>query len=301
MIHSYSKIYNLGHKELESLFTGPVLIEEKCDGSQFSFTKSLEGTLTFRSRGREIPLPCDDKLFKSGIDYIHSISDVLNFGWTYRGEILAKPKHNTLAYSRVPRHNIIIFDIDMGMENYTLYNTKLEEAKKLDLEVVPCLYYGEVKDVLQLKDLLNRESCLGGTKIEGMVIKNYTQFGRDKKTLMGKWVSEAFKEKHTTEWKKNNPGQNDLISNIVAIYKHENRWEKAVQHLKEIGKLEYDPRDIGSLIKEVQQDVLAECADEIKEKIWKYAWPKIGRGITRGLPEWWKIKLAEYQFDKEVL
>ena len=134
-----------------------------------------------------------------------------------------------------------------------------------------------------------------------MVIKNYEQFGRDKKTLMGKWVSEAFKEKHSTEWKKANPGQNDLISNIVAIYRHENRWEKAVQHLKEAGKLERDPRDIGALMKEVNKDVLAECADEIKEKLWKYAWPKIARGIVRGVPEWYKNKLAEHQFNKETL
>jgi hypothetical protein len=35
--HSYSSIYALGHKALAELFMEPVLIEEKVDGSQFSF------------------------------------------------------------------------------------------------------------------------------------------------------------------------------------------------------------------------------------------------------------------------
>ena len=42
--HSYGKIFNLGHKETEALFDGPVVVEEKIDGSQFSFG-SINGEL----------------------------------------------------------------------------------------------------------------------------------------------------------------------------------------------------------------------------------------------------------------
>lgn len=36
--HSYPAVFNLGHKAIESLLTsGPVIVEEKIDGSQFSF------------------------------------------------------------------------------------------------------------------------------------------------------------------------------------------------------------------------------------------------------------------------
>ena len=35
--HSYPQIYNLGHKAIAGIFDDDVLIEEKIDGSQFSF------------------------------------------------------------------------------------------------------------------------------------------------------------------------------------------------------------------------------------------------------------------------
>ena len=35
--HSYPSIYALGHRYLEELLLDPVLVEEKVDGSQFSF------------------------------------------------------------------------------------------------------------------------------------------------------------------------------------------------------------------------------------------------------------------------
>lgn len=35
--HSYPKSLNVGHKLAEKLFDGPVVIQEKVDGSQFSF------------------------------------------------------------------------------------------------------------------------------------------------------------------------------------------------------------------------------------------------------------------------
>jgi len=301
MINSYSKIYSLGHRELDSLFSDPVLIEEKIDGSQFSFTKTLEGDIRFRSKGREIYLPCDDKLFKPAIDYVCSIFNNLHPGWIYRRETLSSPRHNALTYSRTPRHNIIIFDIDTGLEQYLSYDEKVVEAARIDLEVVPVLFEGTITDIEELKMFFDHESFLGGTKIEGMVIKNYKQFGRDKKTIMGKWVSEAFKEKHSVNWKKENPTRSDLLDVLILEYKHENRWLKAVQHLKEANLLENSPRDIGNLIKEVQQDIFDECVEEIKYKLWKWAWPKISRGVVRGLPEWWKNKLAESQFNKESL
>jgi hypothetical protein len=36
-LRSYSSPFNLGHKALEDLFDGTVTVQEKIDGSQFSF------------------------------------------------------------------------------------------------------------------------------------------------------------------------------------------------------------------------------------------------------------------------
>lgn len=294
MIHHYPSIYNLGHKLVENLFLNEVLIEEKVDGSQFSFGV-YNGELKLKSKGAILYPPVTNNLFKAAVEYVESVKDKLVDGYTYRGEVLHRPKHNSLTYGRVPKHNIVIFDIDAGDQKYLTYEEKWAEANALDLETVPIFYEGLVENVEQLKEFFEKESFLGGVKVEGFVIKNYEQFGPDKKVLMGKWVSEAFKEVHSSEWKKANPGHNDIILNLIAIYKTPARWDKAIQHLREQGVLQNAPQDIGALMKEVSVDVYKEEAEKIKEELFKMAWPRISRGITGGLPEYYKTKLAESQ------
>ena len=77
-------------------------------------------------------------------------------------------------------------------------------------------------------------------------------------------------------------------------------WQKAVQHLQEAGELEGSPRDIGKLILEVPTDVEKEEVEEIKAILWAWAWPKVRRGLTRGLPEWYKEELLKRQFEDHV-
>lgn len=303
-MHGYSSIYNLGHKMAANLFMNEVTIEEKVDGSQFSFGVFLDDAgvpqLKIRSKGSELFHPVENKLFKAACDYVYSIQNLLVYGWTYRGEVLFREKHNSLKYGRTPKHNVIIFDIDKGDCDYLNYDQKSVEAARLDLEVVPLLFKGKVEDSEFLRDFFERDSFLGEAKIEGMVFKNYSQYGADKKTLMGKWVSEAFKEVHRTEWKKSNPGRKDVIENLVAMYKTEPRWVKAIQHLQEQGLIQNAPQDIGPLMKEVSTDILKECKDEIKDKLFEMAWPTISRGVCAGLPEFYKNRLAQLQFLSQV-
>lgn len=295
-LHSYSKIYHLGHRALIDLLKGQVIVEEKVDGSQFSFGRRGE-QVYFRSRGATIYPETADKLFKAAVEYIVSVKDLLVEGWTYRGEVLHAPRHNTLTYSRTPKHNVVIFDIETDNgQNFLSPEGKAIEAMKLDLEVVPAFYVGEITDAKGLTELLTNESFLGGCKLEGIVIKNYAQFGEDKKALMGKWVREEFKEIHQGAWKAANPSKSDVVEFMVKVYRSEARWEKAIQHLRDAGKLTDSPQDIGPLIKEFQKDLLEECAAEIKEKLFEFAAPRIVRGASSGLPEFYKAKLVAQQF-----
>ncbi len=297
-MHSYPSIFNFGHKAVAGLLVGPVYVQEKVDGSQFSFGLDKDGTVVTRSKGATVYLETADKLFKAAVEYVNSIKDLLTPGYTYRGEVLSRPKHNTLAYDRVPCHNVVIFDVNTGDECYMPYN--VQEAKRLDLEVVPLIYEGMVESADQLKGYLETQSFLGGQKIEGVVVKpvGYGLFGVDKKVLFGKYVSEAFKEIHGGEWRKNNPSQSDVLERVALLYKTPARWHKSVQHLREAGQIEDSPRDIGKLMKEVNLDVLKECENEIKEELFKQAWPKIARIITAGLPEWYKKELLDKQFSQ---
>lgn len=296
--HSYSSIYNLGHKALTELFDGPVTVEEKVDGSQFSFGV-FDGVLRARSKGAELNLVAPEQMFLAGIKRAQELAEDgrLRDGWTYRGEYLAKPKHNTLCYSRIPAGHVILFDIAAAEEAYLGYDDKAREAERLGLEVVPRLHGGEIEDQDMFRALLDTTSILGGQKVEGVVVKNYAKFGPDKKTLMGKFVSEQFKEVHAGEWRTANPTQGDIVQRLIEKYRTPARWQKAAQHLTERGQLAGDPRDIGLLMREVPLDVEKEEVDAIKDALYEFAWPKVRRGLTAGLPEWYKDVLLRRQFE----
>lgn len=302
-LHSYSKIYHLGHRALQDLMVGNIVVEEKIDGSQFTFGRRGD-EIHFRSRGATIYPETAPSLFAPAVEYIMSIKDRLVDGWTYRGEAMCKPRHNTLTYGRVPKHNVVIFDIETDHgQNFLDPVAKLSAAADLDLEVVPAFHVGsgESLNMAGLKNIMETESFLGGAKMEGVVIKNYDRFDEDKKVLMGKWVREEFKEIHQGAWKAANPSRSDVIEAMVKVYRNENRWLKALQHLRDQGLLTDAPRDIGLLVKEFQKDLLEESGTEMKEKLFEFASPKILRGASAGLAEWYKAKLANQQFDKPVV
>ena len=291
-LRSYSKVWNLGHSEVRELFKAAVQVEEKIDGSQFSFGL-IDGELKARSRSKN-QCPTADSMFQNAVEFVSNLD--LAPGYTYRSELLNKPKHNVLAYGRIPTNNIIIYDIDQGFEDYLSYDAKQKEANRLGFEIVPRLGYGYYENWEQLKELLDTDSCLGNVKIEGIVIKAYGRFGEDKKTLMAKYVSEAFKEYHASEWRRMNPTKKDVVSELIDNFRTDARWLKAIQHKRENGELRDSTRDIGPLIGEICRDVDTECNEEIKNALYKWAWKSIGRGITAGFPEFYKAYLAERQF-----
>lgn len=301
--HSYPSIFSLGHRSVADLLTVPVNVEEKVDGSQFSFGVTEEGEIKVRSKGCVMIADAPEKMFSAAVATVKEIAPILHPGWTYRGEYLAKPKHNTLAYSRIPAKHIIIFDINDGHESYLPYKAKRDEAARLGLEAVALVYSGMVLDVATFRGFMDRESALGGQKVEGVVVKpsEYGLFGADKKVLIGKFVSEAFKEIHGGEWRKENPTPADIIDQIALDLKTPARWNKAIQHLTEAGTIEGSPRDIGALIKEVPADIEKECIDEIKERLYRFAWPHIRRKVVAGLPEWYKDELLKRQFDSQEI
>lgn len=302
MLHSYPEVYQLGHKLVSNVLNGHVLVEEKVDGSQISFGLDEHLKLRMRSKNKEIDIDNPDGMFKTAVEFLVKYQSVLHPNWVYRGEYLLKPKHNTLEYYRVPHNHIIIFDICDGLESYLSYSDLCAEAKRIGLEVVPLFAEGVFTeaDILELKDeWLSRESILGGTKVEGVVIKNYNVFTAEKKVAMAKLVRDDFKEQNAINWKAAKPSTADVVQKLIDTYRTEARWRKAVQHLRDAGELQGEMRDIPLLMKEVSNDVLKECKDEILEQLFAYAWPKIMKGITRGLPEWYKTQIENCEYSKE--
>jgi len=290
VILSYGKIKRLGSREVADIFDGPVVIEEKIDGSQFSFA-SIGKEFVARSNGHilggDIP-----KIFQPAYTTakrLHEDGQLVD-GWVYRGESLHRPKHNKLIYKRIPRGGFILWDIETE-SGYLEALDKGIEAERLGLEVVPVLFSGvyDVFDHRSLTSFLGTISCLGDALIEGIVIKNYARFDANGRMLVAKHVNPAFDE---IAKKKKEP-RHTPIEDIIERYGTWMRYEKAYQHLRDANVLEHDYRDISKLLKEVQVDVDYECEREIKDELWALYRKDILRGIARGVPDWYKAKLAE--------
>lgn len=288
-LHSYSSLYNLGHREVKDIFSSEVIIEEKIDGSQINFGV-FDGKLTIKSKGSKIDIDDPNGMFKKAVENIIKIKDKLHQNCSYRGEYLQSPKHNVLKYNRVPENNIIIFDVEHENIGYYSYEHKKLHAEELGFECAPLLEKGIFKNHTELQELLNKESILGGCKIEGFVIKNYSLLNSEKKLLIAKYVSENFKEKNGMEGNKKEESFSDLLA---LSYKTDARWNKAIQHLRDENVLDNSPKDIGLLIKEINLDVLKEHKEEIKDELFKHYWTKISKTIASGFPEYYKKYLME--------
>lgn len=301
-LSSYTKLYAVGHAAVKDIFSGPVCIEEKIDGSQFSFGV-IDGELKVRSRNVHLDLDnTTNAMFTAAVETAKELKDVLTPNYVYRGEYLRQPKHNCLKYGRIPHKHIVIWDIEKGngTKDFMDWSEKAKECRRIGLEVTPLL----AKDVViespdQFKEYLDKLSFLGDVFIEGVVVKRYDLFHKDGHIKGCKYVSERFKEKHEKDWKKQNPSQSDLATQLVETYRTEARWQKAYQHLLEAGQITHSPKDIGLLMKELHVDFDSECKEEIMEFLWKHYRPKIVRSLGRGLPDWYKSKLLAQAFDEE--
>lgn len=294
MIHSMAEIFHVAHKAMDEIFNGPVVIQEKVDGSQFSFRMTEDLELQMRSKGQELLWDApSSSMFKPAMEAVQDRAMLLIPGTIYRGEFLAKPKHNSLAYDRIPKDHVVLFEIETGLGSFGTTQQLQSAAHHLGFDVVPVLFEGQWREPLaDLTRFFDTESYLGGQKIEGIVVKNYAQFLHGK-PLLAKLVSDKFKEVHAKEWKQSNPGGKDIIEILIECYAVEARWAKSVQHLRDEGKLTNSPVDIGPLLKEVSADIRKEEEDIIKETLFQWAWPKISRGVSRGFPEWYKQQILE--------
>lgn len=295
-IHSYPKLFTFGDRYCADILDGAVEITEKVDGSQFGFGR-IGDAVHMRSKGAPLFFDGGQSMFDAAVAFVKSIEDKLPDGYVFHGEFLAKPRHNTLAYGRVPKGHIMLFGVSLPDKTVLLYDSVLEWADALGCEPIPLI---AVRDDLvgktyeDLVQLLDRESVLGKAKIEGIVLKNHAKTvmvgGQPLPIMCAKLVSERFKEIHKEEWGKNNLPP---IERVARALHSEARWTKAVQRLRDSGELTETVRDIGPLLKSINQDILTEEVESIKDELLKLFWKDISRIAIRGFPEWYKQQLAE--------
>lgn len=290
-LSSYSKIQQLHHRDVIKMRGELLTIQEKVDGSQISFGVR-DGQMFIKSKNHMINTEKPEGMFKLAVENLAGLA--LPNGYVFRGEFLNRPKHNVLAYDRVPLRNIIIYDIEKGDGSniYMPYDEVADIAFMYGFETVPTVGYGVFDDITRetelLDKLLDNVSILGGQKIEGLVIKCYDQLSSSDKTLMVKYVRPGFREMNGGKTK---IGKADILKEIVEKYNTEARMDKALIHLREQEKITGEMKDIGLLMREFNQDFEAECVDDIKDMLYKRFRKDILRGVSRGLPDWYRNKL----------
>ena len=299
-ISGYSKIWGLDHAETRKM-EGPLIAEEKIDGSQISWG-ILEDELKIKSKNVGIDPYAPPPLFLKSVQHIIFLfnSHLLRPGYIYRGESMKDKKHNALEYARAPRNNIILFDVEPYRGSFLEYDELIDIAEnELLLEVVPAIgEFGTLDEATPevLDKLLQKESFLGGQLIEGVVLKPSLNeclvYGRDGKIIMAKYVSEKFKEVNDKNWKEQRPSSKDFVYELAESVTTNARFEKAVQHLRESGNYKGAVQDIGPLMKRIEEDILEECEEMIKAKLWaRYKDPILRYAVGR-IPKWYKVKLG---------
>ena len=303
MLGRYGKIFALGHRATAGLLDREVVVEEKVDGSQISW--GLVGDpprLAIRSKRRDLDPDEPPNLFGPSVRSILRMQreGALSPGSIYRGEAVGRPRHNTLAYGRVPAGHIALFDIDAGTQDYLAHEEKLRVAAELGVEAVPRLFEGWLSGHAQLQELLKLESFLGGARIEGVVVKRVAGaplFGEDGLPVRAKYVSERFKEAHARnpDWKRTS--QSEFLKALAGSLSGPARWEKVVTGLEAEGMIEGgSPVEIGKILRHIREDVREECLDDIKDGLWEHFEKRFLAAATKGFPEWYKERLSRSAF-----
>jgi hypothetical protein len=147
-------------------------------------------------------------------------------------------------------------------------------------------------------EIVKGDSYLGGQQREGVVVKRRVDFelyGVMQHIMGGKYVTEAFKEVHHKDWAKLNTSKGGLEV-LKGSIRTEARWNKAIQHLRDNGTFGGTVKDIGNLIKEVQNDLLEEEKDNLKDQLWKIYGSDVLKSATTGLVDWYKEKIVLGEF-----
>lgn len=296
-VPSYGKILTLGSAMTENALVGHVVVQEKVDGSQFGFGINDEGQVVMRSKGMQLTDDNHADMFAQAVKYVMEVAykklqNRVPLDTFFYCEYLQSPKHNTLKYNGVPKNNLVLFDV-VSQGRFVKRDELEKLAKQFEIDVIPEFFKG-LMTADMIPQFLETESFLGGEILEGIVIKNYDQtilLGGQVFPLFTKYVRESFKERHTADWKVRQP--KDSLASWVEGFRNEARWQKAVIHAKEKGLIEQTPRDIGALVKMIQEDIKEEETENIKAFLYKCFIDDILRKSVSRFPEWYKEQLLK--------
>lgn len=300
-LSAYASIGNLRDRNSRLVFGQPVYVQEKVDGSQFSFglVQMEDGSteLLFRSKG-SVFRAGGNGMFNPAVTAVTAIQSQLPLGYTFRGEFLSKPRHNVLRYDRTPLGHIVLFDIQNDKGEFVPQTEVQVAAKFMGFDYAPILDYADMTEAQVLANMpsyLKHPAVLGG-QIEGVVIKPASRvFLPDGTQVLVKIVSDAFKEVKVDRitGNSNANGMDEVTARIIARYATNQRYQKAFQHLQDEGLLSGSMKDIPLIIREVQADILKEEEQHIKDELYNAVKKDLLRGFVKDVAGWYQNRNIE--------
>ena len=314
--------YDLEIEDNHNYFVNNILVHNSqfriylnTDGLFEVGSKNQEGLELFKSRIEMTKSNNKHDMFDLAVEKAEELKPSLsvwlgtNFGMmdiTLYIEYLRNLKHNALRYERLPKNNFYLFGVTATLNNGNIlnYNTTelIELANYLHIEPLNILYEGKISNQYDLKEMLERESILGGTKVEGIVIKNYSKtYPADLLSteryvgfpLAGKLVRDEFKEVQRDEWHKQKKANS--IDEIAETYLTKQRFLKSIQHLQEENRLTWEKKDLAILIPAVLNDLL----EEEGERINKIVLDKFHEEFRRRISNYVVKQYTEYLLAKQ--
>lgn len=277
-------------------------IEEKVDGSQLSFVVSDEDQPTFYNKGSTINPT--NKVFVKTINMITTLATrkIFNPTYVYHGEAVCSSRHNVVQYERYPKYYFILFDIQTST-GLLDPDEKRAEAERIGLEVIPTLIWNtdpERSPYTVCQEFIDNivagkiTSILGG-RPEGIVLKHHNFISRGKAVATKlKMVTPEFKESHAMKQTKGErPTPESAVAEVGKSFSTPARFHKAVQHLRDAGKLKDTPEDLYKLKEELDDDLEREARDEIMMYLWAELAPYVKRACRTNFDEWYKEYLEQ--------
>lgn len=282
--------------------TSHIIIQEKVDGSQLTIIKQ-DGVLSFYNKNKQVSpkrgpwlnvwlsLTGKEQMFEEGL--------------SYHGEAFTNRQTNTVRYGRVPRYFWMLYEV-VRPDNSILTPKEMNELViGTGIETVATLFDSSINFSINLYELVNLmmnkiehgeiTSSLGGCP-EGIVVKVINKKQGEEGSAQKisntryKFVRPEFAEMNS-EKKKKLPQVSDdeFIKEVGRIFDVDARKQKAMQHLKEQNRWLDDPiKNMQNMVDEMDNDLLKERAEEIKEMLLVRFWKEISTAARGDVMEFLK-------------
>lgn len=290
-------------------------IQEKIDGSQMSFclnplfsplVENKELPLMFFNKGTSIKP--ENQVFVKAINLLcvwaRKNWELLNteplntFVW--HGEAVCSSRHNVVPYERAPHYYFILYDIDTpdGLMNCIALEAN---AKLVGLEAVPTLVYNSdphrspyqtAQELVEQIAAGKITSILGG-RPEGVVLK-HPKFVAKGKTVATKLklVTSEFKEAHGMKQNRERATPDTAIEEVGKAFSLPARYHKALQHLRDTGKLKGTMEDVVKIKTELDEDLEREHREEIMMYLYAELAQHVKRAARTGFDDWYRTQIT---------